>query len=405
MPELSDIFYLGRAGRYSRPLNSNARLPVVYGDLTDGSNGVWELPCIDDDGGGMNPVYCFAAHEVLSAANGNSITIYEEGMELNPALYTFDESNDYESEGVIATITFTSPKANAVITARGMGKPTASGGATLMENIIDQVYDFLTVENAFASSLFESTYKAKASQIFTAQGYSAAGVINEDTVIWDIITEMMGAFLGSAYLDGSGELVLEIDDGSLKQYSMAAIVSRGDANLVDAKQRLANIINQCPANYAYNYAAGEFKSHDGGSTTADLVSQGVHGVREPNTPCQHYWCRDQASIRTIQGVVVEKFKNPLYEIEIQSFGQKLIHVDRGDVVVFSAEDLYGPAGEQLFNHYWRVLSVKHNDDKQGTINVRALQTNYFMTVAHLADGTHIADGRVLAGGERDLTIY
>jgi hypothetical protein len=95
-----------------------------------------------------------------------------------------------------------------VITVRGKGKPTASGGATLMTNIIDIVYDFLTVECDFTSADFESTYKAKASQIFTAQSYLAAGVIQEDGVIWDIVIEMMASFLGSAYKNGSDLLVL-----------------------------------------------------------------------------------------------------------------------------------------------------------------------------------------------------
>ena len=403
MTLLSDTKYLKRAGRYSDPLNSNDRLPVVYGDLTDGSLGNWVLPCIDNDGGGMNPVYCFAGHEVLSAANGNSITIYENDLELNPALYTFDELNDYEALGDIAIITFTSPKTGSIITARGKGKPTATGGATLMENIIDIVNDFLTVENDFTSALYDATYKVLASQIFTAQAYKAAGVIKEDGVIWDIITEMMASFLGSAYRNGNDELVLEIDDGTISAYG-ATIIRKSDASLVDAKLRLANIINQCPANYAYDYVKGEFKSETNDSAHADAISQSIYGVREPNTPYQFYWCRDLTSVQKIQDIIVAKLKDPAYEIEIECPTLKQLHLDRGDVFIHSVDSLYEWSGLQLLNHYWRTISVKP-DFQKAKINFRALQTAYYMTIAYLADGTYLADGSVMAGGDRDETVY
>jgi len=115
---LDDTFYLDRASRYSSPLNSNDRLPIPYGDLTDGSTGVWTLPCIDT----ANFVYCFGDCEVLTVAGGNSISIYADGVLVNPADYTFDESNNYEAKGLISTITFTSDQANKVISARGKGK-------------------------------------------------------------------------------------------------------------------------------------------------------------------------------------------------------------------------------------------------------------------------------------------
>ena len=70
-------------------------------------------------------------------------------MELGGANYVFDEKNNYEGLGDIATIDMVNPKDNAIITARGMGKPTATGGATLMENIIDIVDDYLTVRKRF----------------------------------------------------------------------------------------------------------------------------------------------------------------------------------------------------------------------------------------------------------------
>jgi len=146
-----------------------------------------------------------------------------------------------------------------------------------MRNVVDQVNDFLTVQNNFPASLFESTAKAQARQIFENQSYLSAGVISEDGVIWDIITEMMASFLGATYLSGSGNLVLEIEDGTVSQYNRT-IIRKSDAEIVDAKLSLSNIVNQCPCNYAYNYAAGEFKRETNDSTHADAISQGIYGV-------------------------------------------------------------------------------------------------------------------------------
>ena len=399
--KLTDTFYLKRAGRYAAPLNSADRLPVVYGDLTDGTLGVWTLPEIDT----ANYVFAFAGHEVLSVANGNSIAIYENDLLLDPAMYTFNEANNYEGLGVIATIDFTTPKTGSVITARGMGKPTTSGGATLMENIVDIIYDLMTVENDWTAANFEGTAKARAAQLFTAQSYKAAGVIAEDAVLWNIVTDMLSSFLGSAWLDGNGKLVLDIDTNTIAyEYGQNAIFSRADAELTDAIQRLANIINQCPCNYSYNYVAGEFKKQTNETSHADAISQGIYGVREPNTPYQFYWCRDLTSVQTVQDLIVAKFKDPLYEITIQDASPKHYDVDVGAIIIFSAESLYGKDGNPLRNHFWRVLSVQP-DLSSMTAKVRTLQTEYYLTAGYLADGTYLADGSIFAGANRDMTIF
>ena len=403
MTLLTDTHYLAKAVRYARPENSNDRLPVVYGDVVDGSGrgpGMWVLPCIDT----TNHVYAFAGHEVISEADGNGVYIYENDLLLDPGLYSFDELNDYEGLGNIAIIDFATTKLGSVITARGKGKPTATGGAMLMENIIDIVYDFLTVESDFTSALFEATAKAKASQIFTAQGYKAAGVIDSDEEIWDIVIEMMASFLGNAYKNGLDKLVLEIDDGSISQYGQPGFIRRSDATVVEAKQRLANIINRAPANYAYSNYRGEFKFHTDDSAHADAASIAMYGTREPNTPLQFYWCRDELSVQTIQDIVVAKFKHPIFEIEIDDVTLKNLHLDLGDVFIYSAEDLYDRSGDRLYNHYWRTIGVQP-DYQRGKIQFRALQTNYFLTAAHLADGSYLADGSSLAGNDRDTTIY
>jgi hypothetical protein len=380
---LDDTFYLHRASRYTNPLNTADLLPIPYGDLSDGTEGVWVCPCIDT----VNHVYCFADSPVFTA---QVPAIYSAGVLVNPADYTFNSSDYFEppvpppaihvSSDNIATITFTADQGNNVITARGKGKvfqPITLAGEFLIDNIIDIVEDFLTTENDFTSSLFEATKKALASQIFDKWSYEAAGVIHQDGTFWDIITSMMASFLGSAYLDGNGKLCLEIDDGTISQFSygVGPTLLKQETNLFSANLRMADIINQCPCNYGYSYLYGQFRHSTDDSTHADGISQGVYGIREPDAPYQFYWCRDVTVVKQIQDVIVGKFNSPLYEIEVEDITLKRMHIDVGDVVTYSAENLYDQTGNPLTDMIWRVISVKP-DFGAGKITFRCLQIYY-----------------------------
>jgi len=393
---LNDYYYLPRASRYTNPLNGADRLPLPYGDLTDGANGIWELPCIDT----VSFVYCYSAAAVLSVANGNSINIYADGVLVDPGNYVFSESNNYEAEGAIATVTFTSSKGNAIISARGKG---VASGATLYENIIDIADDFLTVQNDFSSGDFEATAKAMAAQVFTGQSYKAAGVISEDAGAWTILQQMMGSFLGAAYLNAQGKLVLEIDDNVIR-HTQADIIPRGETDNVVGRERAANIINRCPCNYNYNYVTRGFANHTDASADGNLVSQAIFGERKPSTPYQFYWCRDLTSVQAVQAIIVDKFSMPTWEISLDDITLKRAHIDTGDVVAVTAPALYDRDGQQMINQLVKI-TTKQPYLGQGRISFEALDTGAFMMVAHLADGSYLADGSVKAGGDRDTTIY
>ncbi len=369
---------------YSEPATDSTPLPIVYGDLTDGSKGIWEAPCIAHSA----MVYAFASHEVLSVANGNSIAVYADGDFVDSQYYTFDEKNDWLGQGDIATITFNvTTYAGKTITVQGKGKPTVTTGSTLLENIADIVYDFLTVEGGFAASTIDATSRAYAAQLFNGQSYKAAGVIQDDASYWVIISEMMGSFLGSAYKNGAGKLALEIDNGTVNSTG-APIIPRGDVRITDIKQRLVNVINQCPARYAYNYASGEFDSESDGSDTLDAGSQLGFGVRKPSNPYQCYWCRDLTSVNTMQSILVGKFARPVYEIEFENVGMKSLGIDVGDIFAMTVDMLYDEKESPLYNQFWKATSVSP-DFRRGSIRFRALYTPYYMT----------------RGGARDTTIY
>jgi hypothetical protein len=216
---------------------------------------------------------------------------------------------------------------------------------------------------------------------------------------------MLSSFLGSAWLDGNGYLVLDIDTNTIAdEYGQNAIFSRSDTEMTEAIQRLANIINQCPCNYSYNYLAGEFRKQTNDAAHADAISQGIYGVREPNTPYQFYWCRDLTSVQKVQDLIVAKFKDPLYEITINDVTPKHYDVDVGAIIIFSADSLYGKDGNPLRNHFWRVLSVQPDLSKM-TAKFRTVQTEYYLTAGYFADGSYLADGRIFAGANRDMTVF
>jgi len=101
---------------------------------------------------------------------------------------------------------------------------------------------------------------------------------------------------------------------------------------------------------------------------------------------------------------VAKLKDPVYEIEIEDQTLCRVGNDIGDIIIHSADMLYDSAENPLYNHYWKIIGVDR-DFNTGKVAFRALQTAYYLTVAYLADGTHLADGSIHAGSDRDAAIY
>lgn len=397
---LTDTFYLTRAGTYSNPSDENALLPIVYGDLTDRTAGNWVLPCIDK----TNFVYAYADNEVLAAANGNSVTIYVDGVEAEASAYTFDESNNYESLGNIATVTFTADQGNATISARGKGKVLT--GTTLMVNIIDIVYDFLTVHCGLAAGICDGTAMALARSTFEMQSYVAAGVIAQDTKIWETIAQMMASFLGSAYIAGDGDLVLDIDLHAINNKPYAGIVRRFDASMTECVQRLENVINRAPGEYRFNYVGNGFSGYTDRAGYSDPSSAAMFGER--SNAYQFYWCRHSPSIERMQEIIVRLFSFPVYEVTLELPTLKYMHIDVGDIFVWSASDLYEwdvNNAAAMDNHYWRCLSVAH-DFQRGKMTIKAMSTPHYMTEdGEIADGSVTADGSHTAAGTRISTVY
>lgn len=401
---LYQTHYLLRAGQYSSPANSNDRLPVVYGDLTDGSSGNWVLPCINTS----SNVYCFAAHETLSVVNGNSINIYANGVLVAPANYTFSHSNNYESLGVISTITFSvAPTQNATITARGKGKSTVSGGSTLMTNIIDIIEDYIVVESQSASSLdFDSTTKSAATSKFNSLGYIAAGVIESDNAIWTTLSNMAGSFNMDIIVNSEQKIKIVVNDGTFTSIGLADIISKGDTEFISAKLQRDNIVNRIPISYKYNYSRNEFSSHSDVSTESDAESISLYGERTLDAPYRFYWCRDLSSCKVVRNAILnaQKSQNKVWEIVFRDNSLKRSHVEVGDIIITSFDMIYDETGSPLINQYLKILEINYDFNKD-SILFRGLNTGNYLTLTRKYDGTWKYNSSGTYGSERDTATY
>ena len=149
----------------------------------------------------------------------------------------------------------------------------------------------------------------------------------------------------------------------------------------------------------------EFLYHTDDSVHGDTISQSVYGVSKPSQPYRFYWCRDLTTVNAIQDIIVAKLKDPLWIVTFDDLTLKNIHVDVGDLIVATIERLYDRDGNQYINHLWRVTGVTPDLKKKG-ITYTVEDTGQFAYIqTYLADGTHLADGSIHAGSDRDMTIY
>lgn len=396
--------YLNRAGRYTSPKNSNDRLPIIYGDLTDGVSGNWKLPCINT----VSNVYCFAAHETLSVVNGNTVSIYSNGVLVTASDYTFNHANNYESVGLISTITFSVPPTqNAVITASGKGKPSVSGSSTLMTNIIDIIEDYLVVESVSAQlNDFHATSKSASSLKFDNAGYLAAGIIEGDNAIQKTLSDMGGSFNLDIWVNNEQKLKIVLNDGTFVLTELADHISSGDVEFVQAKLQRDNIVNRIPISYQYDFAKNQFSSHSDVSSEADSSSIYLYGARTLDAPYPFYWCRDLQSCKAVRDSILntQKTQNKVWEITFRDNSLKRSHVEVGDIIALTFDMLYDEKGSPLINQYLKILDINYDFNKD-SITFRALNTGYYLTRQRKYDGSWKYDGSGTYGSERDANKY
>ena len=406
---LNDPFILPRAGRYANPESEAAILPILYGDLTDGVSGVWELPQIDTTAGAK--VYAFAGHPVLSVVNGNSVTLYDDDGEINAGEYTFSESNDFESKGAIATASFTTDP-NGPVRARAKGK---ASGSTLIENPITIVEDFLLNVVGLASvssGIFDTTALEVTRERAAAAGYKAAGVLEDDFTPGEVIQQLLFNFMGTwrQRKDRKVFLFLEtelVSAGALPfgESMQGYIVARQRGEALIGPRLREEIINRPAAIYRFNYFERQFIGFDDGTAKQDLKSVGIHGpLGRRGGPFEMTWIRDLTTLQTVQGVIGSLFKNGPRVFEVTQMAETLLGLERGDYVSLSLDFVCDPEDRSpLANQICRVLSKAYRHEV-GEVTFRLLDTGFFLTDPCEAAGFCKADGSRRAGMDRDRVL-
>ena len=302
-----------------------------------------------------------------------------------------------DDDGGVATITFTADQQdNEPLTVACKG--WADDDGNLATNPADIALAILDLAG-WADDDIDLASAAQARQACTRMGYQAAGIINSDGKLGDILAGLMGQFAGSAWRDAAGKVRLTIDLGTgiVNEAAGVATLELGPA-AVSVTASVDDICNQAAVDYCYNWSTSSFAAHDDGSEYTDLLSIALYGNRTRQIELP--WVRHASVATALQQAIVTRYSMPRRRLSftpIDGFVQ--VGLEGGDNAYITTPRLKDGQGRKLTNQMVRVVSVDIDPD-QRTITLEAVDTGLFKTVASLADGSILADGSELAGGRR-----
>ena len=392
-----------RAGRYNRPRRASQVLPLVYGDLTGADKGVWVCPAIDVD----NYVYCLAAHEVLNQSDGNVISLYDgNGVLINPAEYTINESVDYGGVGrAAAVIVFNVDKsASEPITASAKGRAL---NGELIDNPVDIVVDLLTDWAGLDPEEIDSTWRTRTADYLLDHGVAAAGVIDRDVRLDQLLSRIL-SLMASWWRSGDGTLIIKPQSGTGAVVESDVVIHLPPARLTDEAIALeydeGQICTRAAVDYAYDYVEGDYYGYDDGSDRADLAAESGYGriyLQRFELP----WVWDSTVVGRLQDMVTASYARPPAWLSAKLGNGNFRHLEQGDVVSISLDWVYDSDLNPLRNQLFRLVTVSVGLESGAATEIEALDLGLCLTRAYLSDGAYSAGGTILAGGERDRTLY
>ncbi len=394
---LSRSFLVPRASRYASPENPADALPLPYGDLTVPARtdkGVYRCPKINTTGAGT---YCVGGWALHSAAS-----LFDDDGLIDPGDYTLKLANDYEGAGEIATAVF-SVAPNGSVTAVCKGKKDSSGA--LIECPFRIVEDFFLNVWGYAEQDLARLPLERAAAASAGFGYAAAGVVADDHTPVSVLTDILAGFFGRHEIDEYGRLAVGLAGEEAGGVQVSDILPTEAAQAPEIQASGQSIVNLCPVLFARDLAAGGYIEHDDGTATQDAASIALYGTKTPpGGRLEMPWVRSLAVALMIQARVVERSAAPA-RIVTQKFNNvRPLPLQEGDYAAFTSARHRTKDGVPLINQIGEVFYVDINLREQ-TMEVRLRDTGYFLTTAHLADGSAVANGSRLAGGERDTAAY
>ena len=354
---LTDPYILPTTASFPNASAQNNVLPTLYGDLSENSSaGVTNCPCINN----VAHVYAIAGHGILSIAKGNTFRVYEQGILTTKSYQVNTGIALYGS--TIATLTFFEAPTDP-ITIACKGKTDVSGN--LITNPVDIILDLLSDD-----ATLDDTAISRARQTATRLNYTCAGAIVQDTTYATLLTQIMSTFLGDWYISGDKELVLSFDATGVNE-QVAGFLRRARCDVQSATRRLINVVNQVQVNYAVafveidkrfkkGFRADNYYMTDDGTASKDDNSQQLYGVRQAVLDLN--WTRSTLAAQAIQARCIEKFKTPVWLIDITEHSSENFLVERGDYVVFDCDFLRDEDGLPLRAQIGRVLDIDKDMD-------------------------------------------
>lgn len=318
----------GLAGGYPNCLEShqNLFLPLPYGNLQENSAGgaVYVAPCIDS----ISFVYCVAGFPIQSVADGNDVDVFVDGV-LTPSGWTFDEDNDYLSQGHIAILDFTSDPGGEVTVAPKSGPATLAGvSLTNPVDILEHLLEFI------ADSLGASTWTkdegsfAQVKALSTRLLYTCAGVIQASQTINYWIQAILKGFLGWYTFNADGLLEIGMTDISANNPQTFATLNEYDAISASATQDDQSLCNALTINYAIAYTEIDRRYKNAGDPSYYVTeevesitqSAAIYGTQQKDLNFD--WTRNTYTVQRVAEYLLAQYNAP--EIFVEYEGQDFI---------------------------------------------------------------------------------
>ena len=404
---LASPLTLLRTSRYASPGDPAEILPEVYGDFSSGGL-AGPIPARLINKAGF--VYAAAAHAVGSIAN-----VYDGEVEKTIGVdVAVSVSNNYESQGVIATLDFVAQPVGPV-SWRGTGKQ--SGGVTVT-NPVTQLEDLLSTRGGAVAADYETAALELARATASTKGYQTAWVVADDRPVAEWLSEWMLNVMGSWHKHGDGRLCLWVDDGNwpLPEDIVAHVVARRDCvdgddgvTMTGSERDLVNALN---VHYLYSWTLGQPSSRI--TSEEDLISKNAHGESRKGVTLKGH--RRTADVTTWATVL---FERQAYRRRVEgavlrftTTGAKLLHATIGDSIGFSWP--WGPVreeGNDYVNEILRIIGLRHDVGGSGQTEVTAVDLGGYLTsdtYFDADDGGSLGDGYFNAddfyGAGRDLAV-
>lgn len=397
----------GGGSGYSNPGDNqqNLILPLPYGDLTENSDsGVWVCPQIGEK------VYCAAGWPVLSVANGNVVSVYVDGV-LQSSGYTFDESNNYESQGNIAIITFSADQGDATVSVRMKGKETSEGSGVLITNPIDVIEDWMDYcSNLLTGAVWEKDNYTftKAKALADSYNYTCAGVIQSNNTLGFWIQSILNSFVGWFQFSSTGALKVFLRE-VVTVSSVQEFFDEYEAIQLDVSKDLGNVLNRIIINYAVCYAKIDRRFKEGGessyfrtadeTTGSDTASIKRYGVKLPE-PFNFDWTRKTMGVELAQSILLGMYNTPEFVVRYTGQDFKWVPLELNDQVQGTISLVRDSDNEVVEDVVYELREKTQNLDDFTTSFV--IQSLTFIDLAEglLYDGEFYFDGSKYFDGEK-----